>query len=160
MKETTVETRLAKLVAEHLPAKLREIEVGDVSPAAGMKRKSAGAGADIQIRPIKRQKKAADLSYIAVGVGDDDEYEIDEDIVLRVNYDKFMVLFRNDELIELAKDRMGETTSLVYKEVLKALESKILRCHDPIQELAEEQGKREPPLSSLGYEIHTNSTQG
>ncbi|RPA81248.1 hypothetical protein BJ508DRAFT_414900 [Ascobolus immersus RN42] len=141
-KETAVESRLNKLILEHLPQRLRDIEVGDVSPMSGMKRKGGGAP-EIQIRPIKRQKKAADLSYIGVGLGDDDdEYEIDEEIVLRVNYDKFLVLFRNDELVALAKDRMGETTSLVYREVLKAMESKVLKCRDPMMELSEEQGKK------------------
>lgn len=148
LKETTVETRIAKYIADHLPARLREIELGDTTPASGMKRKG-GAVAEVQGRAIKRQKKA-DTSYLAVqGLGDEDEYEIDEDLVLRVNYDKFLVLFRNDELVELAKDRMGETTALVYKELLRVMESKILRCHDPITEAAEEQGKRErKPMSS------------
>jgi DNA-directed RNA polymerase III subunit RPC3 len=52
--------------------------------------------------------------------------------VLRVNYEKFDVLFRNERLVQLSFDRIGSTTSKVYAELLRLLSRDIDRCRpDP-----------------------------
>jgi DNA-directed RNA polymerase III subunit RPC3 len=54
------------------------------------------------------------------------------DLLLRINYEKFTVTLRNDRLVELVRDRIGETTSKVYAEVLRLIEDQISRCQlDP-----------------------------
>lgn len=47
---------------------------------------------------------------------------------MRVNYEKFTVILRNQRLAELVSDRVGEATSNVYAELLRLLEDKIPRC--------------------------------
>ena len=53
---------------------------------------------------------------------------LDENLVLRVNYDKLDVLARNQRLVELAQTCIGTTTSKVYAALLRAVEPGILRC--------------------------------
>ena len=63
-----------------------------------------------------------------------------DDLVLRVNHEKFAVVARNKRLIEYAERCIGTTTSKVYAEVLQKLESELFQCkaepgisqdHDP-----------------------------
>jgi DNA-directed RNA polymerase III subunit RPC3 len=51
---------------------------------------------------------------------------------VRVNYEKCEVALRSQDLVEFAHKRIGETTALVYGEVLRIIEDKIPRCQlDP-----------------------------
>ena len=60
-------------------------------------------------------------------------------MIVRVNHEKCIVALRSQRLIEFARDRIGETTSRVYGEVLKLLEAKLLRCRsDPLIDDADE----------------------
>lgn len=54
---------------------------------------------------------------------------LQEEIVLRVNHEKFLVLFRNQELVSLAEKRLGRSTAAVYSQFLARIEPKYLRCH-------------------------------
>lgn len=57
---------------------------------------------------------------------------LDRDLLIRINYDKYIVTLRNNRLVELAYNRIGETTSHVYAEILRLMEERILRCQiDP-----------------------------
>ena len=51
-----------------------------------------------------------------------------ENLVLRVNHEKFDVIARNKRLIEYAEQSIGTTTSLVYAQVLRKLEPIIIEC--------------------------------
>ena len=54
------------------------------------------------------------------------------DLVIRINYEKFTITLRNMRLVELARNRIGETTSQVYAELLRLLEEHLPRCRpDP-----------------------------
>jgi DNA-directed RNA polymerase III subunit RPC3 len=53
---------------------------------------------------------------------------LDDDIVLRVNHDKFDVMMRNQRLVELAEQCIGSTTAKVYAELLRKLESELQHC--------------------------------
>lgn len=62
--------------------------------------------------------------------GGTDGVVVQESLVLRINHEKFLVLFRNAELVSLAEQRLGRVSALVYREFLKRIEPKILRCQD------------------------------
>lgn len=51
-------------------------------------------------------------------------------LVIRINHEKCTVLLRNFQLVEAAKNKIGETTSQVYAELLRRLEHKVIKCHD------------------------------
>ncbi|RFU32687.1 hypothetical protein B7463_g3665, partial [Scytalidium lignicola] len=59
---------------------------------------------------------------------EDNGISLDRNLILRVSYEKFTVTLRNQRLTELVSDRIGETTSYVYAELLRLLEEKIPRC--------------------------------
>ena len=50
-------------------------------------------------------------------------------LVLKVNHEKFGVAARNKRLVELAEEAVGKTSSKVYAELLKRLEKNLRRCH-------------------------------
>lgn len=49
-------------------------------------------------------------------------------LIVHINYEKFTVALRNEALVSFAKERIGETTSLIYAQGLRLLEDKIPRC--------------------------------
>ncbi|RDL38419.1 uncharacterized protein BP5553_02759 [Venustampulla echinocandica] len=66
-------------------------------------------------------------------VHEDDGFRLDPNLVLRINYEKCTVILRNQQLVEMARIRIGKTTSQVYEELLSMLEAKIPRCRpDPM----------------------------
>ncbi|KAI9815698.1 MAG: RNA polymerase III subunit C82 [Pycnora praestabilis] len=87
---------------------------------------------------------------------DHDSLYLDENLVVRVNSEKFAVAMRSEQLVELSKRYIGETTSLVYAELLRQLEEKIRWCHDDlaVPETLEEEEKALPTVSTL--EISAN----
>lgn len=70
-----------------------------------------------------------------------------ENLVLRINHDKFLVVFRNAELVSLAEQRLGKVTAQVYAEFLNRIEPKIFRCKDNVGEELENDDK--PAKSTL-----------
>jgi len=50
--------------------------------------------------------------------------------VLRVNYNKFAIIYRNADLARWVEQRIGRTTGLIYHELLKKLEKKFVSCKD------------------------------
>jgi DNA-directed RNA polymerase III subunit RPC3 len=50
------------------------------------------------------------------------------DLVIRINYEKCTVILRNAQLVELAKHKIGNTTSQIYAQLLNLLEPKLVRC--------------------------------
>ncbi|KAI9803537.1 MAG: hypothetical protein M1825_001880 [Sarcosagium campestre] len=70
---------------------------------------------------------------------------IDDDYVVGVNHEKCCVAFRNQQLVELAKRKIGPTTARVYAELLQQLEAKIPRCHDPLEDENEESALNDVP---------------
>ncbi len=49
-------------------------------------------------------------------------------LTVRINYEKCTVIIRNQALVTFARERIGETTALIYAEGLQLLEGKIARC--------------------------------
>ncbi|KAF8426620.1 RNA polymerase III subunit RPC82-domain-containing protein [Tirmania nivea] len=119
--------KLKKLVDSQLKTKLREMAVGNTSEHAGMKKRMATVEATSSKRPSKRAKLSTTFEDVS---GKEAVWEIDESIVVRVNHEKFLILFRNKELVASAERRLGKTTAQVYGQLLKGLEDKILRCRD------------------------------
>ncbi|RPA99946.1 hypothetical protein L873DRAFT_1843189 [Choiromyces venosus 120613-1] len=118
------ENKLGKEVDRQMKIKMQELADGDISEHAGMKRKVAPAS---KPRSKKRQKVSI---YDLIEQEEEEEWEINENIVLRVNHEKFLVLFRNAELVSLAEGRHGKVSSQVYAEFLKRLEGKYFRCRE------------------------------
>ncbi|KAG0130216.1 RNA polymerase III subunit RPC82-domain-containing protein [Tuber indicum] len=118
------ENKLGKEVDRQMKIKMKELADGDTSQHAGMKRKATPTS---KPRSKKRQK----VSIYDLIEQEEEEWEINENIVLRINHEKFLVLFRNAELVSLAESRHGKVSSQVYAELLKRLEEKYFRCHEP-----------------------------
>ena len=53
---------------------------------------------------------------------------VQDDLVLRVNHEKFAVIARNKRLVELAEETIGKDSSKVYETLLTLLESNIQCC--------------------------------
>lgn len=54
------------------------------------------------------------------------------ELIIRINYEKCTVALRNQSLVDLASNRIGETTSHIYAELLRLIEPYIPRCRlDP-----------------------------
>lgn len=71
--------------------------------------------------------------------------------MLRVNHDKFAVVARNQRLVELAENCIGTTTSKVYAEVLRKLETKMLQCKEetrPLEDPDERDANSLPQVST------------
>ncbi|KAJ5042036.1 uncharacterized protein L3040_004596 [Drepanopeziza brunnea f. sp. 'multigermtubi'] len=81
--------------------------------SGGLKRRRLSSGEDAT---------KGDLLY------EDDGTRLDLNLVVRINYEKCTVAIRSQALVALAYDRIGETTSLIYAEALRILESQIPRC--------------------------------
>lgn len=53
-------------------------------------------------------------------------------MVIRINHEKCIVILRNQRLVALANERIGETTSQIFEYALRLVEGKIERCRlDP-----------------------------
>ncbi|KAH0565621.1 hypothetical protein GP486_000979 [Trichoglossum hirsutum] len=83
--------------------------------------------------------------------GDDTEDTfVDENLVIRVNHEKFVVVFRNQELINLSEKRIGSATAQVYAELLRRLEANIDRCKDNLAPVGEsDEMEWGPSISTL-----------
>ncbi|TVY64230.1 DNA-directed RNA polymerase III subunit rpc3 [Lachnellula suecica] len=85
---------------------------------------------------VNGSSKRRRLSHSGASINGDHAYEddgtrLDPNLVIRINHEKCAVLLRNFQLVEAVKDRIGETTSQVYAELLKRLEKKITKCQTP-----------------------------
>ncbi|SLM39662.1 RNA polymerase III subunit RPC82-related, helix-turn-helix [Lasallia pustulata] len=59
-----------------------------------------------------------------------DDFYLDDNLVLRVNHDKFAVAARSARLIELSERYISKATSRVYAQLLSRLEGNLLRCNN------------------------------
>jgi len=66
---------------------------------------------------------------------------IQEDLVLRVNHEKFTVLERNSRFVELARSSICSTSSHIYSKMLQMLEKDTRQC------------KQEPPLPGTVIDV-------
>ena len=57
---------------------------------------------------------------------------VDPNTVLTVNHDRFLVIFRNDELAGVAARTVGRVSAYVYRQLLRCYETKILRCSQKV----------------------------
>ena len=117
--------KLKKLVDAQLRIKLRELALGDTSEHAGMKRRMTTA--EVLKRPTKRAKLSTTFEDVS---GKEAVWEIDENIIVRINHEKFLIVFRNKELVALAERRLGRITAQVYGQLLKGLEDRVYSCQD------------------------------
>ncbi|KAI9661931.1 MAG: RNA polymerase III subunit C82 [Bathelium mastoideum] len=59
---------------------------------------------------------------------------LDDNVVVRVNYEKFNVLFRSEQLVGLSERFLGEITAKVFETAVRLVEKKIPRCFDQLLE--------------------------
>jgi len=52
-------------------------------------------------------------------------------MAVRVNFEKYDVLLRNQHLVDLASERVGATTAKVFEAILRLVEKHTTRCYDP-----------------------------
>lgn len=82
---------------------------------------------------------------------------VQENLALRINHDKFLVLFRNAELVSLAEQRVGKASAQVYREFLKRIEPKIFRCRNNAGEDEDTIDDEAPQKSKLSRCLVWNS---
>lgn len=59
---------------------------------------------------------------------------INDDLILRVNFEKVNVLTRNHFLADMAERFVGPVTAKVYTAALRVLSRKVMRCIDPLDQ--------------------------
>ncbi|KKA22203.1 DNA-directed RNA polymerase III subunit rpc3 [Rasamsonia emersonii CBS 393.64] len=88
---------------------------------------------------------------------DDDVVEDTSDLIVRVNYEKLDVVFRNRRLVELAEQYSSAVTAQVYETLLRLIEYQTPRCRDQPEIPPEgEEGERYSvaiPLHTLAEEV-------
>ncbi|OCK84600.1 hypothetical protein K432DRAFT_112426 [Lepidopterella palustris CBS 459.81] len=89
-----------------------------------------------------------------LGDTQDDDVSLDGEIVVRVNHEKISVAIRTEQLTLLASRYLGQTTSLVYRTLLRLLEERIPRCFEnfPVEN---EDGEliEDPPVIVTSQEV-------
>ncbi|KAI9823329.1 MAG: RNA polymerase III subunit C82 [Thelocarpon impressellum] len=102
----------------------------------GMKRGSTAYGPGKSGKRQKLNMEAANGLNGLVSVGSDQTRRVplEANLVVRVDYEKFAVAFRNQELVALANHKLGAATSLVYAELLQMMGDGIGRCRDEYAE--------------------------
>lgn len=65
------------------------------------------------------------------------KFTVDPKTVLSVNHDKFLLIFRNEELAKLAAKTIGPVTAAVYRRLLQCYETKLFRCSQPVTQTAD-----------------------
>ena len=80
-------------------------------------------------------------------------YSLQDDLVLRVNHDKSVTLFRNRCLVKAAKQRVGKKAAIIFEDVLKQFERsyyRVFKLTEAAQEGEERlDGPQEIDLNSL-----------
>ncbi|KAI9803935.1 MAG: RNA polymerase III subunit C82 [Piccolia ochrophora] len=74
-----------------------------------------------------------------------------DNLVVGVNAEKCKVAFRSRHLVTVAEQQIGTMTAKVYSELLRLLEMRIPRCHDPLETPIddEDQLAQAPTVSTL-----------
>ncbi|KAK6503028.1 RNA polymerase III subunit C82 [Arthrobotrys musiformis] len=111
-----LQARAKKVIDEKVAERMEALSSDIDNKNFGLKRKSD--------QPDGRARKRTKFSTSLLP--EEEEWEIDGSIVLRVNNAKFLAIFRNEELVRWAESRIGKTTSLVYAELLRHLEKNIV----------------------------------
>lgn len=68
---------------------------------------------------------------------EESKFTVNPETVLSVNHDKFMLIFRNDELAKLAAKTIGPVTAAVYRQLLQCYEAKLHRCSQNVTQTAD-----------------------
>ncbi|MCJ1399556.1 RNA polymerase III subunit C82 [Xylographa trunciseda] len=101
-------------------------------PVKGRKRKWKAELDIIDETGKRRRSNAQNVHTVAPSFQHEEDSPLQQETeaTLRVNYEKFAVVARNEKLVELVEERIGPATSRVYAEVLGHLEKKLKFC-DP-----------------------------
>ncbi|KAL8789608.1 MAG: hypothetical protein Q9213_001044 [Squamulea squamosa] len=82
--------------------------------------------------PAKKRKIAGSRTNGSCGTsrnqGSTSSGWLDDDLVIRVNYEKLTIIMRNQQLVALAEESIGTPTSIVYAELLRVAEPQLRKC--------------------------------
>ncbi|KAI9886057.1 MAG: hypothetical protein M1823_002130 [Watsoniomyces obsoletus] len=112
------------------------------------KRTSGGEG------PTSKKAKTVHLSSDEVEEDDSNghsrevHHELDDDVAVRVDLEKYLVLSRNRRLLESCEQNLGLHSARIYEQVLEYLTKKIPRCRDPLDAVGEEISPNDLPSVS------------
>lgn len=110
-----------KLHSANTLAELRKVSISEINDERRAFRDPQRA-----LKEVKTKRSAKD---VAKSKGDPDEkWEVLDDVPLRVNYDKYNVLIRNELIIKAAEDRWNRAAGEVMRAVLTA---SLQYQHDP-----------------------------
>ncbi|MCJ1330798.1 RNA polymerase III subunit C82 [Thelotrema lepadinum] len=105
--------------------------------------------------PTKKRRLANGVAKINGTLEDSDQQpqsHVPADVAVCVNYRKSAVTARTDKLVQLAKGRMGATTTEVYSSLLMLLERDIYQCSNTKQDIEAEpvdEYEEQPRVSTL-----------
>ncbi|KAI1943870.1 RNA polymerase III subunit C82 [Ophidiomyces ophidiicola] len=85
---------------------------------------------------------------------DDDMASLDPNMIIRVNYEKFDVAFRNKRLVDLASQSITSVTSHIYETLLSHIELRTPQCRERIEAIPEGE---EAEQYSIPVHLHTIS---
>ncbi|KAK5017300.1 RNA polymerase III subunit C82 [Cryomyces antarcticus] len=78
---------------------------------------------------------------------------LDNELVVRINYEKCNVVHRSRQLVDLAAKHIGDTTSNVYQALLQRLEDKTPRCIDELADFVDEDDESAALPSTTTLEV-------
>ncbi|WWC71761.1 uncharacterized protein I206_105720 [Kwoniella pini CBS 10737] len=67
-----------------------------------------------------KKKKRSKVNMILGNVEEEFDYELQQNIHLRINYDRFGILIRNELLVQAAEERWNKAAGIVMKAILQA----------------------------------------
>ncbi|KAL8712800.1 MAG: hypothetical protein Q9220_003008 [cf. Caloplaca sp. 1 TL-2023] len=76
--------------------------------------------------PLDVPAVSGDTAQSAMDAGSND------DVVLRINHEKFAIIMRNQKLVQLAEESIGPDTSNVYDVLLQVAEPQLRKCKEEI----------------------------
>ncbi|KAL8853305.1 MAG: hypothetical protein Q9221_001781 [Calogaya cf. arnoldii] len=107
-----------KALAQNLQHKKRTFD-GDHDELSTKKRKLVGS------RAKGSDRTASDQASTSSGW-------LDHNLVVRVNHEKLKIIMRNQQLVALAEESIGTPTSIVYAELLRAVEPQLRKCKNEL----------------------------
>ncbi|RKF65850.1 DNA-directed RNA polymerase III subunit rpc3 [Erysiphe neolycopersici] len=111
-------------------ARLQSLRCDTQKWQIGVKRKPTNGEFTNGVNCMNKRRKLAngDTNHNNENNYEDDGTRLDPELIVRVNFEKCTVFLRSQKLVVTVNDRIGKTTSLIYKEALRILEGKIPRC--------------------------------
>ncbi|EEP79241.1 predicted protein [Uncinocarpus reesii 1704] len=146
LKGNKLEAKLAE-DAENLVKQWTDATISRGLPSAsllrGVKRRvdsdgSSGPRKRLKLEhPLEEEEDVEDSDFSGDDYADDETMPLDENMVIRVNYEKLNVVLRNRRLLELAEQNVTAVTSQVYETLLTRIEIQTPTCREQKEAIPE-----------------------